>query len=163
MCANCTHIGGGKAISESLYNRSVIKAISESSGSVLGDCNRFLSLHNYSVIKLSVAPENKTLTFGIAEGIGSKSVASGWLQSYLKQRILRDGTIASYPRIFMPRDPWNIWHWFWDYVWWEKNPDGQWRKRKRYVPRNSVKIVQSLISASKPIEIILLHLKGGER
>ncbi|WP_143172886.1 hypothetical protein [Scytonema sp. HK-05] len=66
-------------------------------------------------------------------GTSVRSLASptkqrGYLYKYLENKKLKDGTIASYPRVIGERSPDNPKHWRWGFNW-EEKIDGEWKGR----------------------------------
>lgn len=80
----------------------------------------------------------------------------GCLYKYLENKKLKDGQIASYPRITSNfRDPENPHHWRWGYNWDEKI-DGTWKGRSiGSIPPGVVGFIQDMRSRNIPIEEII--------
>ncbi|MCC5662204.1 hypothetical protein LC608_35925 [Nostoc sp. XA010] len=67
------------------------------------------------------------------EGVGLKQSSKrrqrkGCLYKHLEHKKLKDGTIASYPRVIEHRQPDNPTHWRWGFNW-EEKIDGEWKGR----------------------------------
>jgi DNA N-6-adenine-methyltransferase (Dam) len=88
-----------------------------------------------------------------------KKSASGRLYSYTKDKTLKSGVIASYPRVTGERDPNNLEHWYWGYSY-EVLENGEWRGRSLSVPRNKVAPVQAMIDSHKTINEIKSFIEG---
>ncbi|MHC5762968.1 hypothetical protein [Nostoc sp.] len=50
-----------------------------------------------------------------------KRPASGWLEHYTKNKKLKDGTIATFPKVEGHREPDNPEHWYWAYKYEQKS------------------------------------------
>ncbi|MBD2135225.1 hypothetical protein H6F47_23110 [Sphaerospermopsis sp. FACHB-1094] len=74
-----------------------------------------------------------------------KSRACGCLYQYIENKKLKDGRIASYPRVDGTRDKHNYLHWRWGYSW-EEKIDGQWKNRSVGVPAKIAHTVATMIS-----------------
>jgi hypothetical protein len=74
-----------------------------------------------------------------------KSRACGCLYQYIENKKLKDGTIASYPRVEGERDKHNYAHWRWGYSW-EEKIDGQWKNRSVGVPNKIAHGVANMIN-----------------
>jgi len=85
--------------------------------------------------------------------------ASGCLYRYLENKKLKNGAIASYPRISGLRDVDNPHHWRWGYSW-EDKVDGQWRNHSIYVPKKLVCIVRAMIDSNTPSMTIRNFVQG---
>lgn len=74
-----------------------------------------------------------------------KSRACGCLYQYIENKKLKNGTIASYPRVEGERDKHNYAHWRWGYSW-EEKIDGEWKNRSVGVPAKIAHIVANMIN-----------------
>ncbi|RUT05056.1 hypothetical protein DSM106972_038770 [Dulcicalothrix desertica PCC 7102] len=82
-----------------------------------------------------------------------KKSASGRLYKYIKDKTLKSGVIASYPRVAGERDPLKLEHWYWGYSY-EVLENGDWKGRSLSVPRNKVAPVQAMIDSHKTVSEI---------
>jgi hypothetical protein len=88
--------------------------------------------------------------------------ASGCLYKYLKNKKLKSGAVASYPRVDGTRNPDNPDHWYWGYSY-EVLEDGEWKGRSLSVPRYKVTVVQAMIDNHQPISVIQNFLEGRKK
>lgn len=88
----------------------------------------------------------------------------GCLYKYLENKKLKDGRIASYPRITSDfRDPENPYHWRWGYNWDEKI-DGEWKGRSiGSIPPGVVGFIQDMRMRNLPIEEIISFIRRAKR
>ncbi|WP_416350874.1 hypothetical protein [Rivularia sp. UHCC 0363] len=88
----------------------------------------------------------------------------GCLYKYLENKKLKDGRVASYPRITSDfRDPENPHHWRWGYNWDEKI-DGEWKGRSiGSIPPGSVGMIENMRSRNIPIEEIISFIRKVKR
>lgn len=96
---------------------------------------------------------------GKRRGARGKQHQSGCLYPYFSNRKLKDGRIASYPRVEGQRDPDNIEHWYWAYCY-EENVDGDWKNRSLPVPKFRVRTIREMIERNAPLEAIKAMVKG---
>ncbi|BDA75830.1 hypothetical protein CAL7716_099960 (plasmid) [Calothrix sp. PCC 7716] len=82
-----------------------------------------------------------------------KKSASGSLYHYTKDKKLKSGLTASYPRVEVERDPNNFNHWYWGYSY-EVFIGGEWKSRTLSVPKCKVAAVWLMIENNKPVEEI---------
>ncbi len=92
-------------------------------------------------------------------GARGKQHQTGTLYPYLKNKKLKDGRIASYPRVEGKRDPDNIKHWYWAYSY-EECIDGEWRNRSLSVPSFRVRTVREMVKMDMSMEAIKALIKG---
>lgn len=90
--------------------------------------------------------------------------ASGWLEQYTKNKKLKNGMIATYPRVEGERDPNNPKHWYWAYRYEEKKENAKsnngYVTRAVSLPRNEVHAVQLAISCGASVEKILSFIRS---
>jgi len=67
----------------------------------------------------------------------------GCLYKYIEIKKLKDGTVASYPRVMGHRDPSNPTHWRWGFNW-EEKVDGEWKNRSLSVKLGAIPLIQSM-------------------
>ncbi|BAZ83814.1 DNA methylase [Sphaerospermopsis kisseleviana CS-549] len=106
-------------------------------------------------LHLSLSPESSTSQLSpelvttekfLEESLSTdKSRACGCLYQYIENKKLKDGRIASYPRVDGTRDKHNYLHWRWGYSW-EEKIDGQWKNRSVGVPAKIAHTVATMIS-----------------
>jgi hypothetical protein len=92
-------------------------------------------------------------------GARGKQHQSGSLYPYLSDRKLKNGIIASYPRVEGQRDPNNPDHWYWAYSFEEKVGDN-WRNRSLPVPKFRVATLRQMIADGMSVEAIKALIKG---
>jgi hypothetical protein len=86
----------------------------------------------------------------------------GCLYKYLENKKLKDGTIASYPRVIEHRDPSNPHHWRWGFNW-EEKVDGEWKGRSiGSVPIGAIALIQSMQNEGVPLEQIIGFIKRAK-
>jgi|GEM_PF-6514254 len=94
-----------------------------------------------------------------------KDYASGWLEKYTKEKKLKGGVVASYPRV-AERDPDNVDHWYWAFRYEEKKEcaksDNGYVTRAVSVPRSKVEAVKLAITCQWSVEKILKFIRGEE-
>jgi hypothetical protein len=92
------------------------------------------------------------------------SRASGWLEHYTKNKKLKQGIIATYPRVQGERDPDNPAHWYWAYRWEEKRgnakSDNGYVTRAISLPRHKVQAVSLAIARHWSVKKILSFIRG---
>lgn len=94
-----------------------------------------------------------------------KRPASGWLEHYTKNKKLKDGTIATFPKVEGRREPDNPEHWYWAYKYEEKNskaksPNG-FITRAVSVPSSKVCSVRYAIASRWSVAKILEFVRGS--
>ncbi|OBQ05187.1 MAG: hypothetical protein AN490_13835 [Anabaena sp. AL09] len=82
-----------------------------------------------------------------------KKIASGSLAPFVENKKLKDGTIATYPKVSGERDPLNHLHWRWGYYY-EIKIDGEWKNRSLPVAARIVPQVKIMIENHCPVEEI---------
>ena len=92
--------------------------------------------------------------------------ASGWLEKYIKNKKLKDGTIKTYPKVEgVYRDPDEPNHWYWSYKWEEKNSKAKSANghitRAVSVPSSKVYTVKYGISKRWPISKTLNFIRSS--
>ena len=100
-------------------------------------------------------------------GETTKRRASGWLEHYTKNKKLKSGLIATYPRCEGERDPDNPDHWYWAYRWEEKQKgaksDNGCVTRAVSLPREKVQAVSLAIARDWPVKKILSFITSQEK
>ncbi|BDA71672.1 hypothetical protein CAL7716_058380 [Calothrix sp. PCC 7716] len=82
-----------------------------------------------------------------------KKSASGALYRYLKNKKLKSGIVASYPRVEGERDANALNHWYWGYSY-EVLENGEWKSKTLSVPQSKVAAVQSMIDSHQCVATI---------
>jgi hypothetical protein len=85
----------------------------------------------------------------------------GCLYKFLDKKTLKDGTVASYPRITVPRDADNVKHWRWALNW-EEKIDGEWKNRSTNIPAGAVCMVIAMQNTYRPLEEIIAFVKRSK-
>ena len=86
----------------------------------------------------------------------------GCLYKYLENKRLKDGTIASYPRVIGDRNPDNPKDWRWGFNW-EEKIDGQWRNRSLgCVPVGAIPMIQSMQKSDVPLQEIIDFIRRSK-
>jgi hypothetical protein len=86
----------------------------------------------------------------------------GCLYKYLENKKLKNGTIASYPRVIGHRNPDNPTHWRWGFNW-EEKIDGEWKGRSiGSVPLGAIPLIQSMQNEGVPLEEIIGFIKRAK-
>ncbi|AFY51337.1 hypothetical protein Nos7524_5647 (plasmid) [Nostoc sp. PCC 7524] len=86
----------------------------------------------------------------------------GCLYKYLENKKLKDGTIASYPRVIGNRKPDNPTHWRWGFNW-EEKIDGEWKGRSiGSIPVGAIAIIQSMQKEGVPLEEIIGFIRRAK-
>ncbi|MCC5618448.1 hypothetical protein LC605_25850 [Nostoc sp. CHAB 5836] len=86
----------------------------------------------------------------------------GCLYKYLENKKLKDGRIASYPRVIGHRQPDNPTHWRWGFNW-EEKVDGEWKGRSiGSVPVGAIALIQSMQNEGVPLEEIIGFIKRAK-
>ncbi len=87
----------------------------------------------------------------------------GCLYKYLENKKLKNGTIASYPRVIGDRKPDNPTHWRWGFNW-EEKIDGEWKGRSiGSVPVGLIPMIQSMQREGASLEEIIGFIKRAKR
>jgi hypothetical protein len=124
-----------------------------------------------SCISTVCCPSCEQPLFTLADGCGvcgwlpnppepkRKRPASGWLERYTKNKKLKDGTIATFPKVEGHREPDTSEHWYWAYKYEEKSdnaksPNG-FITRAVSVPVSKVGLVRYAIASRWTISDIL--------
>ncbi|GEM_PF-5794541 len=118
-----------------------------------------------SKIQSSIPPELKSkIQNPIPPELSKKRSASGWLEHYTKNKKLKDGTIATFPRVEGHREPEEPSHWYWAYKYEEKTPIAKSANgcitRAFSVPSSLVYSVRYAIASRWSISDILQLLKS---
>lgn len=86
----------------------------------------------------------------------------GCLYKYLENKKLKNGAIASYPRVIGHRNPDNPTHWRWGFNW-EEKIDGEWKGRSiGSVPLGAIALIQSMQNEAVPLEEIIGFIKRAK-
>jgi hypothetical protein len=87
----------------------------------------------------------------------------GCLYKYLENKKLKNGNIASYPRVIgETRDPDNPKHWRWGFNW-EEKIDGEWKGRSiGSVPIGAITLIQSMQKSGVPLEEIIGFIRRSK-
>lgn len=89
------------------------------------------------------------------------SKQKGCLYQYLENKRLKDGTIASYPRVAGHRDPDNPTHWRWGYKW-EEKIDSEWKGRSIGVPIGAIPMIKLMQKEGASLEEIIGFIKRSK-
>ena len=131
----------------------VLEPESEPSSRTLNQCEKL------NVLEPESEPSSRTLNQTKRRGAGGKEVASGSLYSYTKNKKLKNGIIATFPRVEGHRDPDNIDHWYWGYKYYAFL-DGEWKSRTLPVPKFRVTTVRFMIEEGMSVAAIKALIKG---
>jgi hypothetical protein len=87
----------------------------------------------------------------------------GCLYKYIENKKLKNGNIASYPRVIgETRDPDNPKHWRWGFNW-EEKIDGEWKGRSiGSVPIGAIALIQSMQKSGVPLEEIIGFIRRSK-
>lgn len=86
----------------------------------------------------------------------------GCLYRYIENKKLKNGTIASYPRVIGHRHPDNPTHWRWGFNW-EEKMDGEWKGRSfGCVPLGAIALIQSMQNEGVSLEEIIGFIKRAK-
>jgi hypothetical protein len=87
----------------------------------------------------------------------------GCLYKYLENKKLKNGNIASYPRVIgETRDPDNPKHWRWGFNW-EEKIDGEWKGRSiGSVPIGAIALIQSMQKSGVPLSEIIGFIRRSK-
>ncbi|WP_038296016.1 MULTISPECIES: hypothetical protein [Nostocales] len=87
----------------------------------------------------------------------------GCLYKYLENKKLKNGNIASYPRVIgETRNPDNPKHWRWGFNW-EEKIDGEWKGRSiGSVPLGAIALIQSMQNEGVPLSEIIGFIKRSK-
>ena len=86
----------------------------------------------------------------------------GCLYKYLENKKLKNGTIASYPRVVGHREPSNPHHWRWGFNW-EEKVDGEWKGRSiGSVPLGAIALIQSMQNEGVSLEEIIGFIRRAK-
>lgn len=90
------------------------------------------------------------------------SKQKGCLYKYLENKKLKNGTIASYPRVIGDRKPDNPNHWRWGFNW-EEKIDGEWKGRSiGSIPVGAIPLIEDMRSRNVPLEEIINFIKRSK-
>ncbi len=109
-----------------------------------------------SSIPLKRLEENQ---FRKRRGARGKQIASGCLHPYTKNKKLKSGITATFPRVEGKRNPDNIDHWYWGYSY-KEFVDGEWKGKTLPVPKFRVATVRFMISDGMSVAAIKALIKG---
>ena len=86
----------------------------------------------------------------------------GCLYRYIENKKLKNGSIASYPRVIGHREPSNPHHWRWG-VNWEEKVDGEWKGRSiGSVPVGAIALIQSMQNEGVSLEEIIGFIRRAK-
>jgi hypothetical protein len=85
----------------------------------------------------------------------------GCLYKYIETKKLKNGTIASYPRVAGHRDPSNPTHWRWAFNW-EEKLDGEWKNRSLSVKLGAIPLIQSMQKEGISLGEIIAFIKRSK-
>ena len=86
----------------------------------------------------------------------------GCLYKYLENKKLKNGDIASYPRVIGHRSPDNPTHWRWGFNW-EEKIDGEWKGRSiGSVPVGAIALIQSMQNEGVSLEKIIDFIRRAK-
>jgi hypothetical protein len=86
----------------------------------------------------------------------------GCLYRYIENKKLKNGTIASYPRVIGHRQPDNPTHWRWGFNW-EEKIDGEWKGRSiGSVPVGAIPLIEDMRSRNIPLQEIIDFIKRSK-
>lgn len=108
-------------------------------------------LHSEEFCTLTQSPDNSIPEKFLEETEPQREALSnpkrrqrkGCLYKYIENKKLKDGTLASYPRVVGHRDPSNPTHWRWGFNW-EEKIDGEWKNRSLSVKLGLIPLIQSM-------------------
>jgi phage N-6-adenine-methyltransferase len=103
--------------------------------------------------------ETEPQTEAVPKGKGRQR--KGCLYKYIENKKLKDGTIASYPRVIGHRDPSNPTHWRWGFNW-EEKVDGEWKNRSLSVKLGAIPLIQSLQKEGVSLGEIIAFIKRSK-
>jgi hypothetical protein len=86
----------------------------------------------------------------------------GCLYKYIENKKLKNGAIASYPRVIGHRNPDNPTHWRWGFNW-EEKIDGEWKGRSiGSVPLGAIALIQSMQNEGVSLEEIIGFIRRAK-
>lgn len=145
------------------YKATVTAINNETIGVLAGDGKekKHLTLKHgwYEVIPENFLEENGNGSFPAQKLKPSKQ--KGCLYPYLENKKLKDGTIASYPRVVGHRDPDNPTHWRWGYKW-EEKIDDEWKGRSIGVPIGAIPMIKLMQKEGASLEEIIGFIKRSK-
>ncbi|MBN3894108.1 MAG: hypothetical protein HWQ41_02040 [Nostoc sp. NOS(2021)] len=95
----------------------------------------------------------------------------GCLYKYIENKKLKDGAIASYPRVIGHRQPDNPTHWRWGFNWEIKDEDGEWEGRSigsipvgamASTPAAGIALIQSMQNEGVSLEEIIGFIRRAK-
>ena len=87
----------------------------------------------------------------------------GCLYKYIENKKLKNGVIASYPRVIGHRQPDNPTHWRWGFNWEIKDEDGEWKGRSiGSIPVGAIPLIQSMQKKGVLLEEIIGFIKRAK-
>ncbi|WP_225896480.1 ASCH domain-containing protein [Amazonocrinis nigriterrae] len=114
----------------------------------------------YEVIPENFLEENQEAVAPTQQSKPSKQ--KGCLYRYLENKKLKDGTIASYPRVIGDRKSDNPHHWRWGFNW-EEKVDGEWKGRSLgSIPVGAIPMIQSMQNEGVPLEEIIGFIRRSK-
>ncbi len=158
---NLSHWIGHEATVTAINNETISVAAGE------GREKKHLTLKSgwYEILSKKI-PENflEESKEAVAPAQQSKpSKQKGCLYKYLENKKLKDGRIATYPRIIEDkRDPDNPQHWRWGFNW-EEKIDGEWKGRSiGSIPVGAIALIQSMQNEGVPLEEIIAFIRRAK-
>ncbi|MCV3217573.1 hypothetical protein OGM63_29375 [Plectonema radiosum NIES-515] len=85
----------------------------------------------------------------------------GCLYRYIENKKLKDGSVASYPRVIGHRDPSNPKHWRWGFNW-EEKVGGEWKNRSLSVKLGAIPLIQSMQKEGVKLEEIIGFIRRSK-
>jgi hypothetical protein len=86
----------------------------------------------------------------------------GCLYKYIENKKLKDGSIASYPRVIGDREQGNPTHWRWGFNW-EEKIDGKWKGRSiGCVPVGAIALIQSMQNEGVSLDEIIGFIRRSK-
>ncbi|WP_292826449.1 hypothetical protein [Nostoc sp. JL33] len=114
----------------------------------------------YEVIPENFLEESQPQPYFVQKPKGRQR--KGCLYRYIENKKLKDGAIASYPRVIGHRYPDNPTHWRWGFNW-EEKIDGEWKGRSiGSVPLGAIALVQSMQKEGVSLEEIIGFIRRAK-
>lgn len=110
----------------------------------------------------SPSSESEEIPENFSEEV-KKDRRRGCLYKYLENKKLKDGTIASYPRVTGERESDNPKHWRWGFNW-EEKIDGQWKNRSLgCIPVGAIPMIQSMQKSDVSLQEIIDFIRRSKK
>jgi hypothetical protein len=114
----------------------------------------------YEVIPENFLEESQPQPEAVQKSKGRQR--KGCLYRYIENKKLKNGSIASYPRVIGHRNPDNPTHWRWGFNW-EEKVDGEWKGRSiGSVPVGAIALIQSMQNEGISLEEIIGFIKRAK-